>query len=91
MNWVTDVLIPSTNKKLGKPIRLKELFTFLGCILTMATFKGHSRSDWWSKTEVTMNSGAPFRLRRYMSETRFREIDKALTLTDCEPPTLIIS
>ena len=85
MEWVRNVLIPSTNKKLKVPMTLKEFFVFLGCLLTMARFGGHSRHEWWHKSPPSILRGAPFRLHEYMSYRRFEQIDKALTLTNLDP------
>ena len=33
-----------------------------------------NRGNWWLTAEPTMSGGAPFRINKYMSSTRFEEI-----------------
>ena len=89
--YLTEVVIPATNPnlKLG-PLDLRELVCFFGCIFYMSCFQGISdRKEWWSRSPPTMNSGAPFRLNKYMSGNRFEDIVQGLRHTTLDPPAYL--
>ncbi len=85
--FVVEVIIPSTNKHLDKPLSLQEWYVWLGCQFFMACFEGiENREDWWSMKPITPRHGAPFRLNDHMQKSRFLDICAATTFTDKQPP-----
>jgi hypothetical protein len=83
--WVINVIIPMTNKKLSKKMDLQEYYVFVGCIFFMACHNGFPDRDmWWSTKPIVMFGGAPFRLNAYMSRSRFDQIMHTLRYTDKE-------
>ena len=87
--FISDVLIPETNRQIeGEKMDLQEFYVYLGCHFFMACFEGISdRRAWWSKQDVSMFDGAPFRLGGFMSFNRFKAIAKAMTYTNKPVPT----
>ena len=74
----------------GERLSLQEFYVYLGCRFYTACFEGISDvRDWWSRDEINMFEGAPFRLNEYMSIDRFKAITTALRYTDKEPPSFV--
>ena len=90
VEWLKDVVIPMTNEHLGRELTLRELICFIGVLSFMACYQGVSdRRWWWSRSEVDMKEGAPYRLNQFMSLNRFEEILANLRLTDLPPPPYV--
>jgi hypothetical protein len=89
VNFVEDVIIPTTNDKLGSPLKLGEFYKWLGCNFFMACFQGIlDRKCWWSKEAISSYSGSPFWLNNAISFARYLEINAALQFTDVRTPTV---
>jgi hypothetical protein len=87
--YIIDTVIPATNKGLeGPPLTVGEFYRWLGIQLFMACYQGISdRTLWWSSKKIDKYEGAPFRMNKHMSSTRFEAITAALRLTDRDYPT----
>jgi hypothetical protein len=84
--WVKEVLIKQTNNNLkGSPLTYGEFLKWYGLWLVMATVEGSHRREFWSTGNVSMFSGAPYRLGEYMPRSRFEEILTALSYTTTKP------
>ncbi len=85
--FVSDVIIPETNKFLGMPMTLQEFYVWLRCIFYMACFEGiGDRIEWWSTTPIDMSKGAPFRLNGFITQSRWLKIMHAIQYTDKAAP-----
>ena len=49
VDYINDVVIPETNKRLNSAINLSEYFCVIGCRLIMACYVGHSVRDFFLK------------------------------------------
>ena len=75
VNYIKEILIPEINKLLEHPMELGEFIRWLGCWFYMGFWvRIPNRSNWWSTAEPKISIGAPFRLNKYMSSTRFEGI-----------------
>ena len=87
MTWLKEVLLVMTNNNIeGKPLTFGELLRFIGIWFFMATTAGFGRREFWSEREISIRTGAPYRLKHWMSCDRFEEILSALTYTDEPAP-----
>jgi hypothetical protein len=87
--FIINVIIPKTNKRLGTPVTLQEFYVWLGCIFYMACFEGiGDRNEWWSSLPINQFKGALFRLIGFMAKVRFINIMGALRYTDVQQPLL---
>jgi hypothetical protein len=88
-NWMRTVLLAELNKNImgGKEVEWPEFLRFIGLLLLMATVQvGCDRRSWFEDTEPSEFEGAPFRLQKYMSRSRFESILSALRYTSEPPP-----
>ena len=71
LKWLEEVLLVTTNAELVKSGEKECLFgeflRYLGIWFLMACFKGFAVVDFWSKKEISIAEGAPFRFHCYMS------------------------
>ena len=87
MDYVRDVIIVETNKKLKLgPLTVREFFVWLGLWLYMSCYQGIDRRSWWSQSEPCMEEGAPFRFSLFMTKNRFEDILSNLTYTNQPEP-----
>ena len=60
-----------------------EFIKWLGIWLVMVCYKGiWGRRYWWSKYDIQIGRGSPFRLNEYMSRVRFEQILAGLKYID---------
>lgn len=88
-DWMKTVMLPEMNKNIigSNPVDWPEFLRFIGLLLLMATVRaGCDRRAWFEDTEPSEFEGAPFRLHKYMSRTRFECILNALRYTNKPPP-----
>jgi hypothetical protein len=85
--FVIDVILVETNKKLKVTLSYGEFQRWIGVWLLMATIQGPERHDFWKQSEIDVHDGAPFRLNNIIARNRFDDILQALTLTNIDPPT----
>jgi hypothetical protein len=77
--FVQQTILVETNKEIvGEPVQYGEFLRWLGLWFLMATLVGPRRRDFWSSMPVDDFEGAPFRLNRWMSRTRFEAILSAM-------------
>ncbi len=78
--YIIKILIPSTNKHIkGDLMTLHEFYIVLGCRFFMACFYGISDYRlWWSKKPINTFEGAPFRLNKFITHSRFSAITEAI-------------
>ena len=71
LKWLEEVLLVKTNAELvksgEKECLLGEFLRYLGIWFLMACFKGFTVVDFWSKKEISIAEGAPFRFHCYMA------------------------
>jgi hypothetical protein len=85
------LVIPQTNKTLGKPVDLHEFNVWLGCVFFMSCLVDIKDCDlWWSTKAIDMFDGAPFCLNKYMTKVRFRKITELIRYTSKEAPLLFV-
>jgi hypothetical protein len=92
LNYLLDVLLVQTNERLkdvGRQLSLGELLRWIGLWFYMSTFKGYSRSDFFSSKPIDDFDGAPVRLNQWMSRNRFQQILNALFFTDRDVPAYV--
>ncbi len=86
-DYIKEVLIPETNKKLDTPLTFGEYMVFVGLILLMSCFSGVQRHEWFSSSPIAINKGAPFRLNEFMSRNRMNKLMAAFEYTNRPVPT----
>ena len=71
-------MLPGMNRRLpegGLHVSEHEFIKWLGMWLVMGCYKRNwGLRDWWSKDDIRIGRGPPFRLNEYMSCVRFEEI-----------------
>ena len=87
--YMQTVLLKESNKVvMEEAISWREFLRFIGLFLLMSTVSGSfDRRSYFSFTEVSEWEGAPFRLYKYMTGTRFNNIISYLRYTDANQPT----
>ena len=70
MDYIKDVVIPETNKRLNSATNLSEYFCVVGCRLIMACYVGHSVKYLFLKDTITPQKGTPICLNRIISGRR---------------------
>ena len=89
--FLQNVIIKETNKKLRQnklqETDTGEFLTFLGIWLFMSCFSGFNREEYFSAKLVSIDSGAPYRFNEYMAGARFKQLNRYLCFTDCDPPS----
>ena len=88
-DYVTDIILPNTNKSLDIKLSLGEFLRYVGIWLFITNHSlKHRVRDFWSKETPSRFSSTPaYRCDDWMSHRRFKEITKALTFTGDNPPT----
>ena len=66
-DYLHEVILVETNKKLKEPFSYGELIQWIGIWLVLSTVDGSDRCSFWSSKEVDMFEGAPFRLSSVMT------------------------
>ena len=78
MDYVKVAMIPGINRHLpegGPHVSEHDFIIWLGMWLVVGCYEGNwGRQDWWSKDNILIGRGAPFRLNEYMSRGRFNQI-----------------
>ena len=83
--WVKDVLLPETSKKLSARLSYGEYLQFVGMWLLISTTVGFERRDFWAKKKDN-DRDTPFKFNEIMSRHRFKEILKELNYTNENKP-----
>ena len=60
MEYINDVVIPDTTKRLNSAMNLSDYFCVIGCRLIMACYVGHSSRDLFLKDPTTPQKVAPY-------------------------------
>jgi hypothetical protein len=85
------LVIPQTNKTLGKPMDLQEFYVWLGCVFFLLCFVGIKDCDlWWLTKAIDMFDGAPFHLNEYMTKAHLCKIMESVRYTSKEEPLLFV-
>ena len=85
--FVQQVILIELNKIIvGEHAQYSKSLRWLGLWFLMATLVGPRWRNFWTSSPVDEFEGAPFRLNRWMSRTRFEAIVSALRFTDREAP-----
>lgn len=87
-NFMEQVILKETNKKLDKELKFGEFLWFIGLWLVISYSSPGSlnRREFWASTKPRREGGAPFRLNDLMTGRRFEEIIAALSFTNLQPP-----
>ena len=86
MNYIKDIVIPETNKRLNSDMNLSEYFCVIGCCLIMACFVGHYIRDFFLKDPINPQKGAPIRLKHIISGRRLEKITQIMSYTNLAIP-----
>ena len=82
-DYIEELLIPNTNKRMSVPMDLQEFIKLVGCWLYMEWWVGiESRQDWWSTTTPSMAKVDIFRLNHIMSRNQFDSILSDIRFTN---------
>jgi len=84
-DFVKNVIITETNKKLKDHMSYSEWLLFLGINLEMCTQVGFERRSYWA-TDSIGKRAAPYSYREIMTRDRFEEILRNIQFTSFEPP-----
>ena len=91
VDYVKDVLVLETSENIFdrglKPTNTREIIWFIGLWFFMATLGGFKVEDYWSKKEICIEEGVPYRLNKFMTRNIFRDLNACLALTSEQPPT----
>ena len=87
--FLQEVLLVETNKHLTQQLQYGEFLCWIGLWLMMATTQFDCRRDFWSRKDINMFQGAPYRFNKYMSRFRFEAILTAPRITKDEAPTYV--
>ena len=83
VNDLKEILVHKINKLIKHTMDLGEFIIWLGCWFYISCWVGISiQRNWWSTSEPKISEGAPFRINKYMSRTRFEGILSSLCYTD---------
>ena len=75
VDYLKEILIPETNNILKHPMDFGKFIQWLGCQFYMDFWVViMNRRNWWSTAEPKISGGAPYRLNKYFSGTRFEVI-----------------
>ena len=83
VDYLKSKIVPKTNNLLthqtdpGEFIQLLRCWLYMGCWVVNL-----NRRNWWSTAEPKMSEGAPLRLNKYMSKTKFEGIISSLHYTN---------
>ena len=88
IQFIQDVILPSSNKKLKQQLTYGEL-QWLGLWILMSTRDGSDRCSFWSSKKIDMFDGSGFHLTELMSRNHFKAILRALSYVDHDPPVLL--
>ena len=82
MDYIKDVVIPETNKRLNSAMNLSEYFRVIGCRLIMACYVGYSVRAFILKDTITPQKCAPILLNHIISRRRFEKIPQVMSYTN---------
>ena len=86
-DYLEEVLILYTNKRLSVPMDLQEFINWVGCWLYIVCWIGiESCQYWWYTTTPSMDKYAPFQINHIMSHNHFESILIAIRFTNGEVP-----
>ena len=86
MNYIKDIVIPETNKRLNSAMNLSEYFHVIGCRLVMDCSVRNSVREFFLKNTITPQKGAPIRLNHIISGRRLKKIIKVMSYTNLAIP-----
>ena len=83
-------MLPGINRRLPEGayhLSDNEFINWLGMWMVMGCYEGTwGRRYWWSKEDIRIGRGSPFRLNEYMSCVRFEKILTWIKYKDEDPP-----
>ena len=86
MEYIKDVVIPETNKRLNSAMNLGEYFLVIGCRLITACYVSHSFRDFFLKDPITPQKGAPIRLNHTISGRCLEKITQVMSYKNIAIP-----
>ena len=88
-SYITNVILPNTNKNLDLKLSLGEFLRYIGIWLFITNHSlKHRIRDFWSKEIPSRFSPTPpYRCDDWMSHRRFKDITDALRFTGEDPPS----
>ena len=82
VDYIKDVVIPDTNKRLNSAINLSDHFCVIVFRLIMACYVGHSLRDFFLKGPITPHKVAPICLNHIISARRLENINQVMSYTN---------
>ena len=79
MDYIKDVVIPETKKRLNSAMNLSEYFSVIGCCLIMACYVGNSVRYFFLKDPITPHKGAPIRRHHIIYGRTLEKITQVLS------------
>jgi Transposase IS4 len=85
--YLINVILNRINDNIsdGK-VSYGEFLRWIGCWYIMATITGPQRHEYWKQADISIFSGAPFRLSTVMTGKRFKSILCSIEYTTDNPP-----
>ena len=82
MDYIKDVVITETNRRLNSAMNLSEYFPVIGCRLIMTCYVGHSIRDFFLNDSITPQKSVPIRLNHIISGRSLYKITQAISYTN---------
>ena len=79
IEYIKDVVIPDTNKRLKSAMNLSEYFRVIGCLFIMACHVGQYVRDLFFKDPITPQKGSPIHLNHITSGRRLDKITQVIS------------
>ena len=79
MDYIKNLIIPETKKRLNSTMNLSQYFCVIGFCLIMACYVVHSVRDFFLKYLITPQKGAPIHLNHIISGRRIDNITQVMS------------
>ena len=82
MDYINDVVIPETTKRLNSDINLSEYFCVIGCRLIMTCYVSHHVRELFLKEPISPQKGSPICLNHIIYGRCFEKISQVMYYTN---------
>ena len=82
VDYIKDLVIPDTNKRLNSAMNLSEYFCVIGCRLIMCFYAGNSIRDLFLKYTIIPQKGVPICLNHIIYGRRLEKITQVMSCTN---------
>ena len=86
MDYIKDIVIPETKKRLNQTMNLSEYFRVIGCRLIVACYVGHSVRDFFLKVTITSQKGVLICINKIIYGRRLDKITQFMSYTNISIP-----